>query len=211
MKKLIPIFLLLVIGGAGVGNADLIEPYLTRSVNVGAEKVATAEPVAPKVVPNQNWENICKEAKDCVVQVFSYVNEPNLLEPYKSPNRGMGCGTGFFISDDGYLLTNFHVVSFSVALYIQIPSLGKERFEVEYVGGSPQKDIALLRLKKSVREDVKKKMNVEKIPSLSLGDSDSLVEAQYIMALGYPLGQENLKVSIGSLHKFFCLSQFRFF
>ena len=174
----------------------LISLAVGFSITITHAKEFTFEAPAEVLPKLGSWEQICKNSKDAVVQVFSYISEPNILKPYESPSQSGGAGTGFFISDDGYLFTNYHVINCAIAMYIQIPSLGKERFEVEYVGGNPQRDVALLRLKEASLASVKKKLKVKQIPFLELGDSDSLTEAQMIMALGYPLGQENLKVSM---------------
>jgi len=146
---------------------------------------------------SNSWKEICQNSKKSVVQIFSYIHHYNILEPFKTPYEYMACVTGFFFNEDGDILTNFHVVDEAIALFIQIPSLGKERFEVEFIGGDPQRDIALLKLKDYTREAIQKKLNVTTLPYLEFGDSDMLTEAQDIMALGYPLGQENLKVSPG--------------
>jgi serine protease Do len=85
--------------------------------------------------------------------------------------------------------------------YVQIPSLGKDRFEVEVVGCCPYKDIAVLKIKErdldSLKMRIQKSLGYLQIPYLELGSSDGLNGAQEIMAIGYPLGQENQKSSIG--------------
>ena len=156
-----------------------------------------------------SWPDIQKKYKDAVVQVFSCFKEFNWLEPYKGPNQNSGYGTAFFINDKGYLLTNYHVVAQTKYcqseehITIQIPSLGKERFDVEIVGYSPSKDIAVLKLKeesyKDLKENLKDVLGYSQIPYLPLGDSDSISGAQDVMVLGYPLGMENLKSSIGNV------------
>ncbi len=145
----------------------------------------------------KTWEDICRESKDAVVQVISYVNEYNFLEPYKAPSQNAGSGTGFFISPDGELLTNFHVVRDAVVSYIQIPSLGQQRFELEFLGAAPERDIARLRLKPEALKEVKSALGLTELNHLKFGNSDELCEGQNIMTMGYPLGQQNVKVSIG--------------
>jgi S1-C subfamily serine protease len=146
-----------------------------------------------------SWADVCQRSKNAIVQIFSYVNEYDFLEPYKTPKRGSGSGTGFFISDNGEILTNFHVVSQAIAIYIQIPSLGKERFEVIYVGASPQKDVAKLKLPEYELKKLKELLGEKPISYLTLSDSDFLKIGEEIMVIGYPLGQENIKASKGDV------------
>ncbi len=109
----------------------------------------TKEVVEKIVTKNDPWLAVQPKVKDTVVQVFSQVGEFNWLEPYKTPNQSEGRGSGFFINEDGDIITNAHVVDQAKAVSIQIPSLGKEQFEVEIIGVSFDRDIALLRLKKN--------------------------------------------------------------
>jgi len=149
-----------------------------------------------------DWPGICSASKDAVIQIFSHTNDYPIFAPYKTPDRSGGCGTGFLISDDGYILTNFHVVEEAVVLRVQFPSLGKDNFQVELVGCCPDRDVALLRLVPTALENIKALMGVESLPYLTLGNSDLLGHGDHVLVLGYPqsnlkLGMENLKSSIG--------------
>ncbi|MCF7899381.1 trypsin-like peptidase domain-containing protein [Candidatus Babeliales bacterium] len=141
------------------------------------------------------WLDIQKNAKDTVVQVFSQVSRFNWEEPYKTPDQLEGAGSGFFINEDGFLLTNFHVVNQASSVQIQIPSFGRERFDATIIGVCPDRDIALLKLKDDDLAEIKEKLG--KISYLEFGDSDSIVRTQKVLALGYPLGQERLKSTLG--------------
>ena len=141
------------------------------------------------------WLNVQKKAKDTVVQIFTEVSMFNWLEPYKTPFQSKSFGTGFFISADGDIITNYHVVSQFSSLQIQLPSFGRKRFDVDIVGVCPDKDTALLRLKKDALKFIKDKLG--KISYLEFGNSDAIVRTQEILALGYPLAQERLKSTLG--------------
>lgn len=141
------------------------------------------------------WREVQNELKDAVVQIFVPVAEFNWLEPYKTPNQGFGHGSGFIISDRGEIITNAHVVDQARAVAIQIPSLGKQRFDVDVIGVSPERDLALLRLRPEAYEDIVRALG--RIPSLRLGDSDNVYRAEEIMAVGYPLAQQSLKSTTG--------------
>ncbi len=141
------------------------------------------------------WIDVQKRVKDTVVQIFSFVSEFNLLEPYKTPDQGEGAGSGFFINEKGDIVSNYHVVAQSSNIEIQIPTFGLERFDVKIVGVCPERDIALLALTKESREKITKKLG--KIPFLTLGDSDHVLRSQKVLSLGYPLGQTRLKSTLG--------------
>lgn len=170
-------------------------------VKLEQEKQPTCDQV--KVLPTRiassktgkTWLDIQKDVKDTVVQVYSQTSETNLFEPYKTPDQGEGCGSGFFINEKGDIITNYHVVAQSICTQIQIPSFGMERFDCDIIGVSPERDIALLKLKKDAQEKIEKKLT--KIPHLTLGDSDQILRSQEVLALGYPLGQVRLKSTLG--------------
>jgi len=157
-------------------------------------KIASGEPLAPSPQVN-NWLAVQKKVKDTVVQVYAQTIEFNWLEPYRSPEQGEGAGSGFFINEEGDLITNYHVVAQASSIQIQIPSFGMERFDMEIVGVSPERDIALLKTTKESREKIRSKL--KKIPYLLLGDSDEVLRSQEVLALGYPLGQTRLKSTLG--------------
>ncbi|MBM3893795.1 PDZ domain-containing protein [Candidatus Dependentiae bacterium] len=157
-------------------------------------KPAAHVPIAPTELRN-TWLDVQKKVKDTVVQVFAHVSEFNLLEPYKTPEQREGAGSGFFVNDQGDIISNYHVVAQASSVEIQIPSFGLERFDVEIIGVAPERDIALLRVTAEAREKIKAK--ITKIPFLNLGDSDNILRSQEVLAIGYPLGQSRLKSTLG--------------
>lgn len=176
-------------------------PSLSLDRNLAEEELnptdipahAATEQVPDAVV--SSWQDVDKRIRNTVVQIFSFVTQFNWLEPYKTPDQMMATGTGFFIDNTGLILTNAHVVNQAISLSIQIPSLGKQRYDVEILGISPERDLALLRLKESDRQEIVRELG--KIPYLTFGDSDGVHRADQVMALGYPLGQQSLKSTTG--------------
>jgi len=141
------------------------------------------------------WHKVQQKAKDTVVQLFIYNSVFNWLEPHKSPKQKRAYASGFFIDQNGYIVSNFHAIDDAINVEIQIPSLGKQRFEVEVVGVNPDRDVSLLKLTEESLNKVKEKLG--QISYLELGDSDKVVRTQEVLALGYPLGQEKLKATQG--------------
>lgn len=157
--------------------------------------VQTASVVEKVVTKGEAWRPIQERVKDTVVQVFSQIAEFNFLEPYKTPAQYSAFGSAFFINDQGDLLTNAHVVNQAKVIWIQIPSLGKRDIDVEVISVSPERDLALLRVKPEGLELIRSVLG--SVPYLPLGDSDNIHRSDEVLALGYPLGQQSLKSTSG--------------
>lgn len=153
--------------------------------------------VVEKIVSNEgfSWREVQSKFKNTVVQVFSQIAEVDLLEPYRTPSQQQGVGSAFFINNEGELVTNAHVVNQAKAIWIQIPGLGKQQIDVEILGLSFERDIALLKVKPEGLQVIKNELG--DVPFLNLGDSDVVSRAEEIMTLGYPLGQQGLKSTVG--------------
>ena len=159
------------------------------------DKVPGAQVVEKVVMQHEAWRDIQERVRNTVVQVFSQVAEIDILQPYKTPSQYKSSGSGFFIDDKGYIITNAHVVIQAKSVWVQIPHFGKRIFDTTIVGIAPDHDLALLRMSDEGVEVVRRELGA--IPYLQLGDSDSVHRADEVMALGYPLGQESLKSTTG--------------
>lgn len=83
-------------------------------------------------------------------------------------------GSGFLVSEDGYIYTNYHVVE--GADEIVITTAGGERHDAEIIGLDRVTDLALL------------KIDVKNAPTLELGNSDDVIIGEWVVALGNPFG-----------------------
>ena len=83
-------------------------------------------------------------------------------------------GTGFIISADGYVGTNFHVVKGASEIVVRLSDHTEHRARL--VGGDPKTDLALL------------KIDASTLPTLAFGDSDRLQVGEPVMAVGNPFG-----------------------
>ena len=143
----------------------------------------------------QPWGLLQKKVHDTVCRVSVFHTEFDWLQPFKTPRQKEGSGSGFFINEEGDFITNAHVVDQAYAIGIQIPSCGLEIFDAEVRGIAFDRDFALVRLSEHSKERIREILG--KIPYLKLGDSDVVRRTDEVMALGYPLGQEGLKSTIG--------------
>ncbi|MBU1118551.1 trypsin-like peptidase domain-containing protein [Patescibacteria group bacterium] len=98
--------------------------------------------------------------------------------------QAIGGGTGFFISKDGLILTNKHVVSTDGADYMVITSDGEE-YTAEILATDPVQDIAILKIEGT------------NFKVAELGDSDSLEIGQTVVAIGNTLGEYSHTVTKG--------------
>lgn len=142
-----------------------------------------------------NWLQVESAAQNTVVQIFAQIGKFNWSEPYKIEAQYESRGTGFFINDQGYLVTNAHVVNEAKTVWITIPALGRETVRVEIVSFCPDRDLALLRITPKDIDRVKEKLG--RVPFLMLGDSNLIRRTNKILVLGYPLGQHSMKSTTG--------------
>jgi len=87
------------------------------------------------------------------------------------PDR-RGAGSGFIFEADGYIITNHHVVDGADQIIVRLAD--RREFEAELVGSDPLSDIALL------------KIDASKLPTLKLGNSNSLRPGEWVVAIGSP-------------------------
>lgn len=87
-------------------------------------------------------------------------------------------GSGFLISPEGYVVTNQHVVG-SNPTRITVTLVGGDHYDAELVGADPVSDIALLKLRPE---------KPRRFPSVRLGNSDSVIVGEWVIAFGNPFG-----------------------
>lgn len=107
----------------------------------------------------------------------------HLLEPRELPERNMhSMGSGFFISADGYLITNNHVIEDADEIVVQLTD--RREFNAVVVGTDPRSDLALL------------KVEEEGLPWLRMAEPDRLKVGEWVLAIGSPFDLE-FSASVG--------------
>lgn len=101
----------------------------------------------------------------------------------RRPRRSSALGSGFVISEDGYIVTNNHVIE--GADEIQIEFFSGDELPAKVIGTDPNTDIALLKVEAD-----------KPLPFVNFGDSDTARVGDWVIAMGNPLGQ-GFSVSAG--------------
>ena len=119
--------------------------------------------------------------------------EFNMSSIFGSSTTSTATGSGFIISEDGYILTNNHVVnpqvttgfySVSEASKVTVTLNSKEQYDAQIVGTDELTDLAVIKIEK------------DNLPIVEFGDSDKLQIGEFVMAVGRPLSFEN-SVTVG--------------
>lgn len=92
-------------------------------------------------------------------------------------------GSGFIFSDDGYILTNYHVIEDSSS--IKVSTYDGSSYDAQLIGYDESNDIAVL------------KIEAEGLSPVVLGDSDNLNVGDSVVAIGNPLGELTFSLTSG--------------
>ena len=147
---------------------------------------------------NEAFVQIAESATPSVVTIFTEktVNQ-RIISPFDffgspfddffgmqgggSPNRRkevqQGLGSGVIVTDNGYILTNNHVVDGADTVYIRTSD--NRKITAKVIGADPKTDLAVI------------KVNENNLKPIIIGDSDKLRVGEWVIAIGSPLG-ENL-------------------
>ncbi len=102
-----------------------------------------------------------------------FFGEHGLKMPEDGPKQH-SLGSGFVVSRDGYIMTNFHVVDGADEVIVRMND--RREFIAELVGKDERSDIALL------------KINADNLPAVRIGDSKDLKVGEWVLAIGSPFG-----------------------
>lgn len=103
-----------------------------------------------------------------------FFGQPGMPGMPQVPRDRTSQGTGFIISADGYVLTNHHVIDGADDIHVQLAD--RRELPAELVGSDAETDVALL------------KLDATGLPTVKLGDSDTLKPGQWVVAIGSPFG-----------------------
>jgi Do/DeqQ family serine protease len=171
------------------GSLFIYNKYFNKKETVylsspaGVTPVSLASYAGPAIMPG-DFVEAAERTVNTVVNIKSiYESAGNQLyydpfrfffgdSPYQRPQQQMATGSGVILTEDGYIVTNNHVIK--GAQKIEVTLNNKEAYEARVVGMDPGTDLALL------------KIEAEKLPFAQYGNSDEVKVGEWVLAVGNP-------------------------
>ena len=188
--------------GLGIAaRLDLTPPSMAGITEYPPLTLNVVEPttVQDEALPQGGFSDIAEQVTPAVVTIFvertiaQHSREGRALPPafedffqQQPPQRVRGSGSGFIVSEDGYIITNNHVIEGAEAINIQLSD--RREFTAQLVGRDPTTDVALL------------KLDANDLTPLTLGSSDATRVGEWVLAIGSPgfrgVGAEPLTTTV---------------
>src|SRR5438034_8156212 len=149
-------------------------PQAKAAVDLGDAFASVAEHVKPAVVfiKSERRERVSSRR---VPSFDDFFNAP------RRPQVEQGSGSGFIVSQDGYILTNNHVVQGADRVTVRL--FDNREFTARTIGTDPNTDVAVIKIQASG------------LPTVRMGDADSTRIGNWVLAIGNPLG-DNLTFTV---------------
>lgn len=181
MKPKIFASLLLIASAVAAFNLGLLAKDNASARKTPALTVDNTPVTEGKSLIVTSYADIVEPVQKAVVSVYSkkIVREQVGFNPFTGRLQGgehkeEGLGSGVIISADGYILTNNHVVEGADELKVLLTD--ERELVAKVIGADPKTDIAVI------------KIEVDKLPTVTLADSDKLRVGDVVFAVGNPLG-----------------------
>jgi S1-C subfamily serine protease len=179
-KFLVGVWFLILCVIAGFGGAAIYQQFLgvksTTELSIKSEGDAISS-VVDKVGPSVVSIVVSGKTQSSSIYDWYFGN---------GEKETQGAGTGLVISEDGYIVTNKHVVAEGTTAVTVVMRDGTEYTDVEIVGRDPLNDIAFLKIK-----------GVSGLTPAEFGDSTDLKQGQKVVAIGNALGAYQNTVTAG--------------
>lgn len=176
MRALILALAIAVAGGLGFeieksASAQQSQAQLPTPADLSRTFINVAKQVKPAVV---NIDVVEKSKRTAMRLPEGFPDIPGLTDG--QPRRQRGTGSGVIISSDGYILTNNHVAGDAEQINVKLAD-GRE-FKAKRIGTDQETDLAVI------------KIEAQGLTFAKLGNSDSLEQGEWVIALGSPFGLE---------------------
>ncbi|MCB0640060.1 MAG: trypsin-like peptidase domain-containing protein [Phaeodactylibacter sp.] len=146
-----------------------VEPPLGSRMAAGTPKIHAAAPT--------QFTDAAAQVTPTVVNIKSYEKSRGFSWLGQGISGGVSSGSGVIISEDGYIVTNNHVIEDGTRFEVTLND--KQEFEASLVGHDASTDLALL------------KIEADGLPFARFGNSDSLRIGEWVLAVGNPFNLES--------------------
>jgi len=145
-------------------------------------KEAREKPVV-NFTPPPSFAPIAEKVNPAVVTVYTV---KTYKSPFKFGPKGFffffgpepfqekGMGSGFIITPDGYIVTNYHVIKGADEIRVAVGMKNKQKYLAKKIGWDEKTDVALI------------KIEAQNLPTVTLGDSDRVKVGDWVVAIGSP-------------------------
>ena len=140
-------------------------------VSISGSPVASAEGLTPSQVYAMNVNSVVAISNQSTTNIWGQISET------------AASGTGFIISADGYILSNYHVVEGANRLTV-MTYMGDE-YEAKLIGFDEMNDVSIL------------KVEAQGLTPVTIGSSDDLIVGDQVVAIGNPLGELTSSLTVG--------------
>ena len=178
----------MIFGGLFVSNLNFVsnsrDTSFVPTVNADARTLQEfsdafadiAEQVKPSVVLIRSKKMVTQrqQSRD---PFFDDFFGPGFRSPQPSPQPQRGLGSGVIVSEDGYILTNNHVIDDADEIIVHFPD--KRNLDAKLIGADPRTDLAVI------------KVEADDLPVLPFGDSNNLRVGEWVLAVGNPFGLQH--------------------
>ncbi|MGE5495947.1 MAG: S1C family serine protease [Burkholderiales bacterium] len=164
-------------------TALLQKPAVISTLSQTDSGNITGDTVKTSVGQDSSVTEISKKVGPSVVGIRMTVGNPQ--SGYTDQIAAQSEGSGIIVSQDGYIITNYHVVQYAdpksqmsknTTLEVFLPD--KRQAKATFVGGDSTNDLAVI------------KIDIKGLPAAELGDSSKLEVGDQVIAIGNPLGME---------------------
>ena len=153
----------------------------------GTEVNVSSRPATAVAIKTVDGKNAMTDAEVYAANVNSVVSinvtGTNGTNFFGQPVKTASAGSGFVLTKDGFIVTNYHVVK--NADTVKVTMYNGDEYDAKYVGGDEDYDIAVI------------KVEAADLQAVTLGDSDKLNVGDHVLAVGNPLGELTFSMSGG--------------
>ena len=180
------------VAGSSVATAFLMGRYMdTKQVQVDTRYEAKLQELEDRLAQQEKPGTVVRPSQSLVAAASPaevYAANSACVVLIKSVSSGglysgTSTGSGFILSEDGYVVTNRHVVEGGTEL--TVVTADNKEYKATLVGSDNANDVALL------------KVEADGLPAVELGDSDALTVGDQVVAIGNPLGELTSTLTVG--------------